>query len=62
MLWFYQNVKQDAPMDYKNPIIWKKALPGLPYPEEDKCTKYLVMISARLIWAIKITRSLPKNA
>lgn len=23
-------------MDYKNPIIWSKALPGLPYPEEDK--------------------------
>lgn len=36
MLWFYQNVKQDAPMDYKNQIIWDKALPGLPYPEEDK--------------------------
>ncbi len=36
MLWFYQHVKQDAPMDYKNPIIWKKSLPGLPFPEEDK--------------------------
>lgn len=36
MLWFYQHVKQDAQMDYKNPIIWKKSLPGLPYPEEDK--------------------------
>lgn len=37
LLWsFYQNIKKDAPMDYKNPIIWSKALPGLPYPEEDK--------------------------
>lgn len=36
MLWFYNNVKQDAPMDYKNPIIWEQSLPGLPYPEEDK--------------------------
>jgi hypothetical protein len=36
MLWFYQHVKQDTPMDYKNPIIWKKSLPGLPFPEEDK--------------------------
>ncbi|MCE5187711.1 MAG: polymorphic toxin type 44 domain-containing protein [Eubacteriales bacterium] len=36
LLWFYNNVKADAPMDYKNPIIWKKALSGLPYPEEDK--------------------------
>ncbi len=23
-------------MDYKNQIIWEKALPGLPFPEEDK--------------------------
>ena len=36
MLWFYQNVKQGSTMDYKNPIIWNEALPGLPYPEEDK--------------------------
>ena len=36
MLWFYNNVKADARMDYKNPIVWKKALPGLPYPEEDQ--------------------------
>jgi hypothetical protein len=36
MLWFYQHVKQGSTMDYKNPIIWKKSLPGLPFPEEDK--------------------------
>lgn len=36
MLWFYNNVKKDAPMDYKNPIIWEKSFPGLPYPEEDQ--------------------------
>ncbi len=36
MQWFYNNVKKDAPMDYKNPAIWSKILPGLPYPEEDK--------------------------
>ena len=23
-------------MDYKNQMIWQKALPGLPYPEEDQ--------------------------
>ena len=34
--WFYQNVKKDSPMDYKNQKIWQNALPGLPYPEEDK--------------------------
>jgi hypothetical protein len=34
--WFYQNVNVDSPMDYKNPINWSKALPGLPFPEEDK--------------------------
>ena len=37
LLWsFYLNTKKNAPMDYKNPIIWSKALPGLPYPEEDQ--------------------------
>ncbi|MDD4311034.1 MAG: polymorphic toxin type 44 domain-containing protein [Eubacteriales bacterium] len=37
LLWsFYQNIKKDAPMDYKNPVIWSKVLPGLPYPEEDQ--------------------------
>lgn len=37
LLWsFYRNIKKDAPMDYKNPVIWSKALPGLPYPEEDQ--------------------------
>jgi hypothetical protein len=34
--WFYQNVKKNSPMDYKNQTIWEKSLPGLPYPEEDK--------------------------
>ena len=36
LLSFYLNTKKNAPMDYKNPIIWNKALPGLPYPEEDQ--------------------------
>ena len=36
MQWFYNNVKKNAPMDYKNQIIWQKVLPGLPYPEEDQ--------------------------
>jgi hypothetical protein len=36
MIWFYQNVKEGSPMDYKNQIIWNKTLPGLPYPEEDQ--------------------------
>jgi len=34
--WFYQNVKKGSPMDYKDQKIWRNALPGLPYPEEDK--------------------------
>lgn len=37
--WFYDNVKKDAPMDYKNEIIWNKVFPGLPYPEEDQVYK-----------------------
>ena len=36
LLSFYLNTKKTAPMDYKNPMIWSKALPGLPYPEEDQ--------------------------
>ena len=36
MQWFYSNVKKGSPMDYKNQMIWQKALPGLPYPEEDQ--------------------------
>ena len=35
-VWFYQNVKKNSLMDYKNQTIWEKFLPGLPYPEEDK--------------------------
>ena len=34
--WFYQNVKKNSPTDYKNPAIWFKTFPGLPYPEEDQ--------------------------
>ena len=33
---FYLNVKKNAAMDYKNPVVWDKYLPGLPYPEEDQ--------------------------
>ena len=33
---FYLNVKKNAAMDYKNPVVWEKYLPGLPYPEEDQ--------------------------
>ena len=35
LAWFMKNVPANKPMDYKNPIIWGKSLPGLPYPEED---------------------------
>lgn len=36
LAWFMKNVPATKPMDYKNPVIWSKALPGLPYPEEDQ--------------------------
>lgn len=37
LLWsFYLNVKKNAAMDYKNPAVWYKTFPDLPYPEEDK--------------------------
>ena len=34
--WFMNNVTKNKPMDYKNPAIWFKSFPDLPYPKEDK--------------------------
>lgn len=34
--WFLDNVNINKPMDYKNPAIWYKTFPDLPYPKEDK--------------------------
>ena len=34
--WFLDNVTKNKPMDYKNPAVWFKSFPGLPYPKEDK--------------------------
>ena len=34
--WFRDQVSQNKPMDYKNPAIWYKTFPDLPYPKEDK--------------------------
>lgn len=34
--WFLGQVSANKPMDYKNPAVWFKTLPGLPYPKEDK--------------------------
>jgi hypothetical protein len=36
LLSFYLNVKKNADMDYKNPAVWYKTFPELPYPKEDK--------------------------
>jgi hypothetical protein len=36
LLSFYLNVKKNAAMDYKNPAVWYKTFPELPYPKEDK--------------------------
>lgn len=36
MLWFLNNVSKNEPMDYKNPAVWYKTFPDLPYPKEDK--------------------------
>jgi Bacterial toxin 44 len=34
--WFKDHVSKNKPMDYKNPAIWYKTFPDLPYPKEDK--------------------------
>ncbi len=36
MQWFYNNVKKGAQMDFKNPTVWFKTFPDLPYPKEDQ--------------------------
>jgi len=34
--WFLDNVTKNKPMDYKNPAVWYKTFPDLPYPKEDQ--------------------------
>ncbi|OJU10210.1 MAG: hypothetical protein BGN88_01935 [Clostridiales bacterium 43-6] len=34
--WFLNNVDANKPMDYKNPAVWYKTFPNLPYPKEDQ--------------------------
>ena len=34
--WFKDHVSKNKSMDYKNPAIWYKTFPELPYPKEDK--------------------------
>ena len=33
--WFLDNVTKNKPMDYKNPAVWYRTFPDLPYPKED---------------------------